>query len=291
MRLFTSHSSTSFLIFDSRLLNFINSGYNHIHITPNPETLRIINKLGFIHMGFPYYGWLIAIMSAVVRFANNYNIKLIIYGESGEIEYGGSDKTKYTPFYDVSYMKRIYFEGGYDKVIELAKKEYKLGSEELSFFEFPSDIDLKHNQIKFTHMSYYEPWDSYKNYIVAKENCGLKEKDEGNPDTFTNFSQNDQALYALHTYLMYLKFGFGRATQDCGIEIRRGAMTRDQAINLIKMYDNHYPSENIKIYLDYYKMSFSEFNSVLDRYVNKKLFKKIKDRWIPKFVPGIDYKL
>ena len=26
----------------------------------------------------------------------------------------------------------------------------------------------------------------------------------------------------LHTYMMYLKFGFGRATQDAKIEIRRG---------------------------------------------------------------------
>ena len=49
-----------------------------------------------------------------------------------------------------------------------------------------------------------------------------------NPGTFTNFAQTDQALYDLRTYLMYLKFGFGRATQDVGIEIRRGAMTRDQ---------------------------------------------------------------
>lgn len=287
----TVRPALSLEIGDQNLINFINSGFNHIHITPNPETLRIMNKLGFIHMGFPYYGWLIAIMSSVVRFANNYNIKLIIYGESGEVEYGGSDNTKYTPFYDVNYMKRIYFEGGYEKIIRLATKEYKLTPEELSFFEFPDNIELKRNQIKFTHMSYFEPWDSYKNYIVAKENCGLKEKDEGNPDTFTNFSQNDQALYALHTYLMYLKFGFGRATQDCGIEIRRGAMTRDQAVNLIKMYDNHYPSESIEVYLDYYKMSLSEFNSVLDRYVNKNLFKKIKGKWQPKFVPGNDFKI
>ena len=26
--------------------------------------------------------------------------------------------------------------------------------------------------------------------------------------TFTNFAQNDQLLYTLHTYVMYLKFGF-----------------------------------------------------------------------------------
>ena len=39
--------------------------------------------------------------------------------------------------------------------------------------------------------------------------------------------QTDQGLYPLHTYLMYLKYGFGRATQDACIEIRRGAMDRE----------------------------------------------------------------
>lgn len=130
--------------------------------------------------------------------------------------------------------------------------------------------------MSFTHWSYFENWDSYRNYVVAKEKCGLIEKDEGNIDTFTNFSQNDQALYSLHAYLMYLKFGFGRATQDAGIEIRRGSMTREQGINLVKMYDNSYPSEQlIEIYLNYYKMSKEEFDSVLDKYVNKDLFEKI----------------
>ena len=66
--------------------------------------------------------------------------------------------------------------------------------------------------------------DSYKNYLLAKEQYNLEEIDESNSGTFTNFAQNDQALYALHAYLMYLKFGFGRATQDAGIEIRRGAI-------------------------------------------------------------------
>ena len=58
--------------------------------------------------------------------------------------------------------------------------------------------------------------------LSQKSIFGLNENPEGNEGTFTNFAQNDQALYALHTYLMYLKFGFGRATQDAGIEIRRG---------------------------------------------------------------------
>ena len=68
----------------------------------------------------------------------------------------------------------------------------------------------KEKDFLITHWSYFEPWDSYRNYLVAKKHCNLTEAKVTNPGTFTNFAQTDQALYDLHTYLMYLKFGFGR---------------------------------------------------------------------------------
>jgi len=274
---------------DQNLLNFINSGYNHIHISPNTETMRVLNKHGFIEKGFPYYGWLIAIKSAVIKTACNFNIPLIFYGEDGEVEYGGSTESKNNAFYDVEYMKRIYFEGGYEKVLNKVKSEYNINDCDLYFWRFPTDQQLKEKQLLCTHWSYFEPWDSYKNYIIAKEHCGLQEKEEGNAGTFTNFSQNDQALYALHTYMMYLKFGFGRATQDAGIEIRRGSMTRDQALNLVRMFDNQYPEEFIELYLEYYQMTQAEFDTVIDRYANQALFEKIDGRWQPKFTVGEEF--
>jgi hypothetical protein len=88
---------------------------------------------------------------------------------------------------------------------------------------------------------------------------------------------------------MYLKFGFGRATQDAGIEIRRGSMTRDQALNLVTMYDNAYPYDLIDTYLEYYKMSKQEFDATLDKYVNRDLFEKIDGIWEPKFRVGVDF--
>ena len=53
--------------------------------------------------GFPYYGWLIAIQSAVIRTALNFNIPLLFYGEDGEVEYGGSTETKNTSLLSIDY--------------------------------------------------------------------------------------------------------------------------------------------------------------------------------------------
>lgn len=263
---------------DRNLINFINSGYNHIHVSPDPEVMRTLNKYGFIEKGFPYFGWLTAIMTSIIRVSLNFNIPLIFYGEDGEVEYGGSTETKNRSLFSIEYIKRIYLEGGYEKVLK-----DRFTPQQLYFWLYPDDEELKSRELYLTHWSYFENWDSYRNYLVAKEHCGLEERDEANSGTFTNFSQNDQALYALHTYLMYLKFGFGRATQDAGIEIRRGAMAREQAINLVRLYDNQYPEQFIALYLDYYQMTMEEFDAVLDHWVNRELFDKINGRWQPNF--------
>lgn len=264
---------------DRNLRAFVESGYNHISINPANEAMRALNKSGFIEMGFPYYGWLIAIHTAVIRASIVFDIGLIFYGEDGEVEYGGSTETSKDPIYDVQYQKKVYLEGGYDKVLSTSG----LTENDLYFFRFPNDAELQTHPIEFTHWSYFENWDPYRNYLVAKEHCGLMEAENSNAGTFTNFSQNDQALYALHTYLMYLKFGFGRATQDACIEVRRGAMDRAQAINLVRLYDGHYPEEFMAQYFEYYRMTQSEFDAVLDRYANRDLFEKIDGRWKPKF--------
>lgn len=264
---------------NQNLKNFIESGYNHIQINPDVRAMRLLNKLGFIEKGFPYYGWLIAIQTGVIRLAVNLNIPLLFYGEDGEVEYGGSTESKDGAMFDITYMKRVYLEGGYQKVLEASG----LSDSELYFFKFPTEAELAGKELQLTHWSYFEAWDPYRNYLVAKEHCGLQEAEATNSGTFTNFAQNDQALYALHTYMMYLKFGFGRATQDAGIEIRRGAMTRDQAVNLVRLYDGWFPEEYMETYLEYYEMTREEFDAVLDRWANTDLFEKVDGRWSPKF--------
>ena len=129
----------SLKIGDENLKNFINSGFDHIHINPNVNIMKEINKLGFIEKGFPYYGWLIAVQSAVIRTALNFNIPLIFYGEDGEVEYGGSTKSKNDSLMSIDYQKEIWFEGGYDSVID--KIDIKDNSD-LYFWKFPSNKEI-----------------------------------------------------------------------------------------------------------------------------------------------------
>ena len=263
------------------LNSFIKSGYSHMHISPDDEAMRTLNRIGFEKMGFPYYGWLISIHTAIMKAATMMKIPLIVYSEDGEIEYGGDTKYKNKSTYSIDYQISHYLEGGYNKIINLAKKN-GISESQLYWFKFPSKQELESNKIRVTHFSYFENWDPYRNYVIAKEKCGLKERETLSQGSYTNFAQIDQELYPLHVYLMYLKFGFGRTTQDACIDIRRGSMTRKQAIELAKRYDDFFPSEYFKKYANYYKISESRFHKIIDKWVNKKLFVK-KKKWVPKF--------
>ena len=281
----TSRPPLSLETGDQSLEGFIGSGYDHIHVSANIDAMHKLNKIGFIEKGSPYYGWLTSVVTVPCIVANKFNIPLIFWGEEGEVEYGGSSEQKNKGLFSIEYTKRAILESGYEKILN----HMKFNKSELYWFNMPTQESIDANNIQLAKWSYFEPWDSYRNYVIAKEHCGLKESGDNSSGTFTNFAQNDQALYALHTYMMYLKFGFGRATQDAGIEIRRDSMTRDQAVNLVQMYDNTYPNEFINTYLDYYGMTKEEFDAVLDTHVNKDLFEKIEGFWQPKFKVGEDF--
>lgn len=265
---------------EANLQAFIASGFPHMALSPDPEAMRTLNKRGLVDMGFPYYGWLVSITAAPVEIAARFGIDLLFYGEDGEVEYGGSTETDTDPEIRVEYMKRVYLEAGYEKVMTSAG----LTAQQMQFFSFPSDETLGSGSLTRFNWSYFENWDPYRNYLVAKEFCGLQEAEHSNAGTFTNFAQNDQFLYALHTYLMYLKFGFGRANQDASIEIRRRAMDRDQALELVRIYDGQYPEEWENLYLDYFKMSADEFHKILNRWTNGELFEVGQRTRSPKFL-------
>ncbi len=256
------------------LENFKKAGFPLIELNPPFDVMRTLNKKGFLDQGRPLYGWTTAIFTGVIRIAKAFNISLIMYGEDGEIEYGGSTESKNKPYFTAEFIKRVYLEGTTSETFRGLKED------ELFFWNFGAEDDAN---IELAHLSYFENWDSYQNYLIAKKYCGLLEKEQSNNGTYTNFAQNDNILYDLHTYLMYLKFGFGRGTQDVGIDIRRGALAREQGIQLAQMYDNHFPEEYLEDYLSYYQITEDEFFVTLDKFANKSLFKKEGKIWQPTF--------
>lgn len=265
-------------LIQKNLDNFLKFGFDNIKVTPNPLISQKINKFGFVDQGRPLLSWTTCLNTVMFQTALEYNIPLIMFGEEGETEYGGTTELRYTPYYDIDFAIKVYTYGNdFHKFL-------KFGNErELALWKYPSKEELKKADFKVAHYSYFENWDSFKHYKFAAENYNMECAPDRNTGTYTQFGQLDTPLYKLHTYMMYLKFGFGRCLQDACIDIRGGRITREQAIELVKKYDGEYIADDIPLFLDYYKMSESEFLEVIDKHANKDLFEKRNGLWTPRF--------
>jgi len=61
-------------------------------------------------------------------------------------------------------------------------------------------------------------------------------------------------------------------------------MDRDQAVELVRIYDGLYPEEYEAMYLDYFNMNQEELQVVLNTWTNLELFDIIGSSRVPKFV-------
>jgi len=263
---------------EQNIKNFIERGFDHIMITPNKKVGAYIDKENFINKGIPMHAHMIAVQTVIFRCAVIYDIPFVMFAEEGESEYGGSTKLKDKHTYDLEDSINLYLSG-----VDPKKYLNKFTEKELYWYMHPSKEELLELKPEISHWSYFEDWDNYKHYILAKEECGLLERETRSVGSYENFSATDTDIIFLYHYLMYLKFGFGRAASIASCDIRRGAITRGQALNLSKKYDGEFPEPYIEKYLNYYDMTREEFNTVLDKWANKELFEKVDGYWKPVF--------
>lgn len=267
-------------LIQNNLKRFLGHGYDHLKVTPNMKIAQEISKFGFVEQGRPLLSFTSCVNSVMFRFAVDLKIPLIMFGEEGETEYGGSTEMRYVPYYDTDYAIKVYTEGN-DPTNFL---NGKYSEREMSLWLYPDKEKIQETGLKVGHWSYYENWDPYRNYEFARDHYGMQVHEGRNVGTYTDFGQVDTPLYELHTYMMYLKFGFGRGLQDACIDIRAGRLSREEAVRIVNKYDGEYPEKSIPQFLDYFEMSKEEFDAVLDRHANKELFEKKDGIWRPTFV-------
>jgi hypothetical protein len=113
--------------------------------------------------------------------------------------------------------------------------------------------------------------------------------------TFTLHSKIDDHANDVHDYLKYLKFGYGRATDDASTEIRHGRMTREEGIEMVQRYDHIRPG-TLDTYLDFLQISEDEFFEWVEPMRDIDIWEKKADgKWYTKDTvanhiadPGID---
>lgn len=258
------------------LNNFIKSGFDHILISPNEEIRREFVKRTTEGFGDPFLVFVYGQYAAPLRIAVNYDIPLVVYGEDGEAEYGGTRDYSNSATFDEKFMTKYLLTGQ-----QLEKwTDGKIKIDDLRPYIIPTDKEMKNHNIYLTHYSYFDNWQPNKNYKLAREKCGFEPKEGRSEGTYTNFASLDDRVDGFHYWFMFLKFGFCRATSDAAHEVREGIISREEAIKLIQKYDGEFPWEYFDYYLDYINITEDEFWEIAKKYVNEDIWKPIgNNKW------------
>lgn len=251
--------------------NFRNSGFDLIEIRPNPEIYRRLCKRMFVEQARAKFPFVIAISTAVAHVALKFDIPFIIYGEEGETEYGGSDKYVNQMFMDSESMVQVFHEGN---LMSEYLDEYSKA--DLKWWLLPEEDNLK--KLRITWWSKWESWDDQLHRDLAIEKCGLQTS-SGEIGTFTDYAQLDDILQDLHMYECFIKFGYGRATADCNLDIKGGRISREEAVEIVKEKDGAFPEKYLLDYLKYFEMDADEFWAVIDSFANTDVLEKVDGRW------------
>jgi len=122
-------------------------------------------------------------------------------------------------------------------------------------------------------LGYYFKWD-LRGVLSKVKECGFCTSDRPVETTYENFENLDCYSNHLHDYLKYVKYGFGRATDNACLDVRLGYIDRKEAVRLVNKYDGNPPKKAIKEYIEYMDFSEDELFKIIDSYTNKRIFER-----------------
>jgi len=249
-------------------------GVDHVSFSPNPMVRAKLNRIGLEQVGDISWPEHVGIFTIPVRAAVAYQVPLIVWGENSQNEYGGPATASDKPYLDRRWLEEF---GGLLglRVTDLPETSGIL-AKDLIPYQYPSDEELKRVGVTGLFLGHYIPWDGYSNALIAQAH-GLETYGrvvEGTPVDYENLDNHQTGI---HDYFKYLKFGFGRATDIVSLHIRRGRLTRDQGLEIVKKHDGRFPwtylGKSLGEILSPMEMSVDEFKEICDAFTNRAIFK------------------
>ena len=261
-----------------------NNFQNHIHVggfdnvlgTPNGLVHRKLTKLSFEIVGDPFLPFIYGTINYPLQVALQHNVSLVMYGENGEVEYGGDMKNALIPNRDyVKDPENHYFSGFSPEKMS----EYGIDSNDLSPYMSPNVEELDKLGLENHFFGYYKKWVPQELYYHAVEHTGFKPRYARNEGTYSKYASLDDKLDGFHFYLAYIKFGLGRTSSDTAHEIRDGHIDRDDGIHLVKRFDGEFPELYFKTFLQYCDITEEYYHEVIDSWRSPHLWRKSYGKW------------
>jgi hypothetical protein len=168
---------------------------------------------------------------------------------------------------------------GFEPEDLLEESDCSLTPYDLAPFFYPSDEDIERVGVRGIYLSNYLPWDGRSQAEFVIKELGF-ESAQSRERTFNIYGKTDDIhANGLHDYLKFLKFGYGRATDDAANEIRHGRMSRDQGIDMVMTYDHVRPYD-MDIFLKKSGMSEDELMALVEPMRDPGVWSRQSGAWV-----------
>jgi N-acetyl sugar amidotransferase len=257
--------------------NFIHSGFGNLTGHANGKVHRMLTALSFELLGDPFQPFIYGMKAFPLRIAVQYNVPLVMYGENGEVEYGGDMKNKASPTHNLSDdLVAHYFSG----VPADYWRFHGIATQDLAPYAPPDLSELTRIGVQAHFFGYYKKWIPRDIFAYASRHTGFRPHPDGRSvGTYTAFASLDDRIDAFHYYLGFIKFGIGRCTSDAAHEVRDGLLCREEAVSLVQRYDGEFPAKYFKDFLVYTGLSEESFWKVIDGFRPQHLWEKVNGEW------------
>ena len=253
--------------------NLKSLGVDFVEYTTNQIVRRRVNKLALCQVGDISWPEHVTIFTLPVRLAVQMGIKLIVWGENPQNEYGGPAAAATGNTLTRRWLEE--FGGLLGLRVSDLVGQAGIEAKHLVPYTYPSDDDLARVGVTGIFLGYYMPWDGLQNAIFAQSH-GFETWPGTIEGSLCNYENLDNHQTGIHDYFKYIKYGFGRATDIASMHVRRDRLQRADALEMVKRHDGRFPwtylGKPIEEVLSNIEMSFDEFMGVCDRFTNKRLF-------------------
>lgn len=254
-------------------------GCDIVSLSLNQRAGRRMMLKGLKKLGSPTWYVDAAIYAFPVRTCINMGIKLLVYGENVNYEYGGAQKQE-------TFSAKEQFKNDVVKPIDFTEwLDDEISMKDLFSVRQPSLEDVERAGLEPIYLSYFVEWDTYHNYEVAKR-LGFRhmEHEWRREGTIENFNQIDSPAYLINQWFKYPKFGHSSVTEMTSRFIRSGRITRGDAMKLVKERDHVLDQKILDDFCQFTGITIREFWQITDHWYNNMLFEQ--DRfgvWKPLF--------
>lgn len=256
--------------------NFIRiGGFDNVLGTPNGIITRRLTHLSTLHLGDPFQPFIYGQTNFPLHQAVQNDVQLIMYGENGEVEYGGDMKNALSPTRQIQDHDKHYFSGMPPEFW----LEHGVTQADIRPFMSPKYDAIMNNKTEIHFMGYYKFWDPQENFYYCREHYGFEPNSERSEGTYSKYASLDDKIDGFHYYLGFIKFGIGRTTSDTAHEIRDGKITREEGIALIRRYDGEFPEKYYQEFLNYCAISDEQFQEIVDSWRSEHIWRKTHNGW------------